>query len=90
MQGPTWTVWRAPSMCFESFPMLSEFLPGYLYAFLSSRYGVPLVVSGTYGAIIQHGEPEHIAGLPVPRFDSDVEGEIAACVDRAASASESC
>jgi type I restriction enzyme S subunit len=28
--------------------------PGYLYAFLSSRYGVPLVVSGTYGAIIQH------------------------------------
>lgn len=59
---------------------------GYLYAFLSSRYGVPLVVSGTYGAIIQHIEPEHIAGLPVPRFDSDVEGEIAACVDRAASA----
>ncbi len=37
--------------------------PGYLYAFLSSRYGVPLVVSGTYGAIIQHIEPEHIADL---------------------------
>jgi len=43
--------------------------PGYLYAFLSSRYGVPLVVSGTYGAIIQHIEPEHIATLDVPRFD---------------------
>jgi type I restriction enzyme S subunit len=43
-------------------------LPGYLYAFLSSRFGVPLVVSGTYGAIIQHIEPNHIADLPVPRL----------------------
>ncbi|MEA3641191.1 MAG: hypothetical protein VBE63_14800 [Lamprobacter sp.] len=41
---------------------------GYLYAYLSSRFGVPIVVSGTYGAIIQHIEPHHIAGLPVPRL----------------------
>lgn len=60
--------------------------PGYLYAFLSSRYGVPLVVSGTYGAIIQHIEPEHIADLPVPRFDAAVENAIAAKVDAAARA----
>lgn len=60
--------------------------PGYLYAFLSSRYGVPLVVAGTYGAIIQHIEPEHIVGLPVPRFDSVVEDAIAAKVDAAARA----
>ncbi|CAD5370101.1 Restriction endonuclease subunit S [Rubrivivax sp. A210] len=58
--------------------------PGYLYAFLSSRYGVPLVVSGTYGAIIQHIEPEHIADLPVPRFDPTTEEVIAAKVDAAA------
>lgn len=42
--------------------------PGYLYAYLSSRFGVPIVVSGTYGAIIQHIEPHHIADLPVPRL----------------------
>ncbi|HBO3041392.1 methylation-associated defense system restriction endonuclease subunit S MAD5 [Pseudomonas aeruginosa] len=42
--------------------------PGYLYAYLCSRFGVPLVVSGTYGAIIQHIEPQHIADLPVPRL----------------------
>lgn len=42
--------------------------PGYLYAYLSSRFGVPIVVSGTYGAIIQHIEPQHIADLPVPRL----------------------
>ena len=50
--------------------------PGYLYAFLSCRYGVPLVVSGTYGAIIQHIEPEHIADLPVPRFDRGFESVV--------------
>ena len=50
--------------------------PGYLYAFLSSCYGVPLVVSGTYGAIIQHIEPEHIADLPVPRFDEGFERQV--------------
>lgn len=39
---------------------------GYLYAYLSSRFGVPMVVAGTYGAIIQHIEPHQIAELPVP------------------------
>lgn len=50
--------------------------PGYLYAFLSSKFGVPLVTSGTYGAIIQHIEPEHIAGLPVPRLGEIIERQI--------------
>ena len=57
---------------------------GYLYAFLSSRYGVPLVVSGTYGAIIQHIEPEHIADLPVPRFGDALESQIGNLVKSAA------
>jgi hypothetical protein len=47
-------------------PDPEKILPGYLYAYLSSRFGVPLVTEGTYGAIIQHIEPEHIADLPVP------------------------
>ena len=42
--------------------------PGYLYSYLSSRFGVPIVISGTYGAIIQHIEPDHISDLPVPRL----------------------
>lgn len=58
--------------------------PGYLYAFLSSRYGVPLVVAGTYGAIIQHIEPEHIADLPVPRLGVEFEGEIHRLIEKAA------
>ena len=58
--------------------------PGYLYAFLSSKYGVPLVVSGTYGAIIQHIEPEHIADLPVPRLGGDFENSVGSLVQQAA------
>lgn len=54
--------------------------PGYLYAFLSSRFGVPLVVAGTYGAIIQHIEAHHIAELPVPRIDSALEDEVHALI----------
>jgi type I restriction enzyme S subunit len=57
--------------------------PGYLYAFLSSRFGVPLVTSGTYGAIIQHIEPEHIAGLPVPRLGDGVEDDACHLVELA-------
>lgn len=59
----------------------TEIIPaGYLYAFLSSRYGVPLVVAGTYGAIIQHIEPKHIADLPVPRLSPLLEGEVHALI----------
>lgn len=58
--------------------------PGYLYAFLSSKFGIPLVASGTYGAIIQHLEPEHIADIPVPRLDPKTEREIHALVEKAA------
>ena len=64
-------------------PNESLIKPGYLYAYLSSRFGVPIVVSGTYGAIIQHIEPHHIAELPVPRL-GDVEDQAHDLVNRAA------
>ena len=49
-------------------PDQDKVLPGYIYAYLCSKYGVPLVISGTYGSIITHLEPSHIADLPVPRL----------------------
>jgi type I restriction enzyme S subunit len=61
-----------------------EVPPGYLYAFLSGKFGVPLVASGTYGAIIQHLEPHHIADLPVPRLGKALEQRIHALVEEAA------
>lgn len=57
--------------------------PGYLYAYLCSRFGVPLITSGTYGAIIQHIESEHIVDLPVPRLGA-VEDRVHSLIQSAA------
>lgn len=57
---------------------------GYLFAFLSGRFGVPLVIRGTYGAIVQHIEPQHVSHLPVPRLGSDFEGRVHRLVTDAA------
>ena len=65
-------------------PNEAQIPPGYLYAFLSSKFGVPLVVAGTYGAIIQHIEPAHIANIPIPRFGDDFELQIHKMVEEAA------
>jgi type I restriction enzyme S subunit len=65
-------------------PDPEKVLPGYLYAYLSSKFGVPQVISGTYGAIIQHIEPQHIAGLPVPRLGEKLERRVHELVEEAA------
>jgi type I restriction enzyme S subunit len=62
----------------------SKIQPGYLNAFLASRYGIPVVVNSKYGSSIPHLEPMHIADLPVPRFRREVEEEIHGCVQDAA------
>jgi type I restriction enzyme, S subunit len=62
----------------------TKILPGYLYAYLSSRFGVALIVSGTYGSIIQHLEPSHIADLPVPRLGDALEQKIHDLITEAA------
>jgi type I restriction enzyme S subunit len=57
---------------------------GYVYAFLNSKFGIPMVTAQASGSMIQHLEPEHIADLPVPRLGDRVEGEIHAMIQRAA------
>lgn len=41
-------------------------ITGYLYAFLSSSIGQPLITKDQYGSAIKHLEPHHLASLPVP------------------------
>jgi len=65
-------------------PDSDKILPGYLYAYLNSKFGVPQVIGGTYGTIIQHIEPHHLADLPVPRLGKDLEEATHQRVDRAA------
>ncbi|MRD92111.1 restriction endonuclease subunit S [Vibrio parahaemolyticus] len=54
-------------------PDPEKIFSGYLYCYLRSKFGVPLVVSSTYGAIIQHIEPHHVINLPVPIVDKQLE-----------------
>ncbi|WP_331448504.1 methylation-associated defense system restriction endonuclease subunit S MAD5 [Streptomyces prasinus] len=65
-------------------PDQSKIQPGYLYAFLASRFGEVLVKEGVYGSAIKHIEPRHIENLPVPRFGAAVESEIHELVQHAA------
>lgn len=56
-------------------PDPDKIFPGYLYSYLRSKYGLPLIVSSTYGAIIQHIEPHHLENLLVPRLSKNLERE---------------
>lgn len=64
-------------------PNSKKALPGYIYTFLSSRFGLPLVLSGTYGAIIQHIEPHQLSGLQIPRL-GNVEEKAHELIQKAA------
>lgn len=64
-------------------PNIEKIQPGYLFAFLSSRFGIPIVVSGTYGSIIQSIEPHHLASLPIPRLGS-IEDQSSRLVEQSA------
>ncbi len=57
--------------------------PGYIYAYLCTKFGLPIVISGTYGSIITHLEPDHISDLPVPRLGA-VEDQAHDLVQKAA------
>jgi hypothetical protein len=57
--------------------------PGYLYAYLSSKFGIPLIASGASGAIIKHLDPDDIASIPVPRLGDALEHEVHTLVEQA-------
>lgn len=65
-------------------PNCDKIQPGYLNAFLASRYGVSAIVNSKYGSSIPHLEPPHLAELLVPRFDRGAEEEIHGYVQAAA------
>lgn len=65
-------------------PDPEQIQPGYLYAFLLSRFGESLVRGSVYGSAVKHIEPHHIAGLPVPRFDVELESRIHDLVEESA------
>ena len=59
-------------------------LPGYLNAYLCTKFGVPFVVSGKYGSIISHLEPKHFSDLLVPRLKEAIERKAHGLVEESA------
>lgn len=57
---------------------------GYINAFLSSDYGVPILTGSRFGTGIRHLEPSHVANIPVPRFGDEIEGRIHGLIEEAA------
>ncbi len=57
-------------------PNGSEIKSGFLYAYLASKFGKALLVEGSYGGVVKHIEPHHIADLPVPVFPKPLEEQI--------------
>ncbi|MFN8435997.1 MAG: restriction endonuclease subunit S [Cytophagales bacterium] len=56
-------------------------LPGYLYAYLSSKYGYSLMTQGTFGAVIQHIEPDFLSNLPVPILSKSIQKNIQTLIE---------
>ncbi len=49
---------------------------GYIYAYLKSSVGQKMISAQTYGAVIVHVDPEHLADIPVPDAPEDLKRKI--------------
>ena len=47
----------------------------YLYAYLVSKIGLPLITKNVFGGVVEEIEPNHIASIPIPRIPQ-LEAEI--------------
>lgn len=49
---------------------------GYLYAYLKSKIGNKILLTNSYGAVITHIEPEHLATVPIPNAPATIKRKI--------------
>lgn len=61
---------------------------GMLYAYLSSYFGYLLLTQGTFGAVIQHIEPDYVASIPVPCFPVGLQNDVDSLIKSSSSLRE--
>ena len=49
---------------------------GFIYAYLKSKIGQQILLTNSYGAVITHIEPEHLADVPIPNAPAEIKQEI--------------
>ncbi|MGF7036970.1 methylation-associated defense system restriction endonuclease subunit S MAD5 [Mucilaginibacter lappiensis] len=56
-------------------PDENKIKPGFLFAYLNSKFGNSLLTQSSYGGVVKHIEPHHIQKLPVPIFTDTKQAE---------------
>ena len=49
---------------------------GYIYTYLKSKLGNKILLTNSYGAVITHIEPEHLATVPIPNAPKEIKERI--------------
>lgn len=49
---------------------------GYIYTYFKSTVGNKILLTNSYGAVITHIEPEHLAGVPIPDAPISIKNRI--------------
>lgn len=49
---------------------------GYIYTYLKSKTGNKILLTNSYGAVITHIEPEHLASIPIPNAPESIKRRI--------------
>ena len=49
---------------------------GYIYTYLKSMVGNKILLTNSYGAVITHIEPEHLASVPIPNAPEEIKKKI--------------
>jgi type I restriction enzyme S subunit len=49
---------------------------GYIYTYLKSKIGNKILLTNSYGAVITHIEPEHLATVPIPDAPAEIKKRI--------------
>lgn len=53
----------------------NNFDAGFIYAWLKSPMGQQMISAQTYGSVIVHINPEHLASLPIPDALEDFQAQ---------------
>lgn len=63
--GKHWENWTANQHVIRIVPTNLN-IAGYLYIFLSSDYGYPLITRFTYGSVVDEIDDKHVSKIPIP------------------------
>lgn len=65
LAGKHWNGWTANQHIIRVVPA-DDSIAGYLYVFLASDYGYPLITHYTYGSVVDEIDDNHVRQIPIP------------------------